>query len=118
MAVQVFPFIYSLLFIFLVAAYSFVKDGVVLDTIDSLMYVSPIVVLAHLIYSRILRLCKWHRIACALPLFPQLVDWLDTYVFHLIQTEVYIANITIIVSMAIYLFCAYKVFFTDDGRIC
>ena len=67
MAVQVFPFIYTALFIFLFTAYSF-SEGVLLDIIDYAGFVSPIVVVAHLVYSKMLMMCKWHRIACALPL--------------------------------------------------
>ena len=117
LAVQIFPFIYTALFIFLFTAYSF-SSGVVLDIIDYLVFVSPIVVVAHLIYSKMLMMCKWHRIACALPLIPQAVDQFDLYVFHFGHEAFVVVSVTIVVTMLLFLFCIYKVFFTDEGRIC
>ena len=117
MAVQVFPFIYTALFVFLFAAYSF-SSGVVLDIIDYAAFVSPIVVVAHLVYSRMLKLCKWHRIACALPLIPQAVDQFDVYVYHFDHYEWIVVSATILLTLVLFLIAIYKVFFTNDGRIC
>ena len=117
MAVQVFPFIYTILFIFLFTAYSF-SSGVLLDIIDYAVFVSPIVVLAHIVYSRMLRMCKWHRLACSLPLLPQAVDQLDIYIFHFEHNAWIVVSATIIITMILFLVCIYKVFFTEDGRIC
>ena len=117
LAVQVFPFIYTAIFIFLFTAYSF-SEGVVLDIIDYLSFVSPIVVVAHIVYSRMLKMCKWHRTACAIPLIPQAVDMFDNYVYHFEHNAWIVVSITIIVSFCLFLFCIYKVFYTDDGRIC
>lgn len=117
LAVQVFPFIYTALFLFLFTAYS-LGEGTVLDIIDYLSFVSPIVVVAHLIYSKMLKMCKWHRIACALPLVPQSVDLFDTYVYHFNHGEWVVVSVTIIVTLILFLFCFYKVFYTDEGRIC
>ena len=109
MAVQVSPFIYTALFIVLFAAYSFV-DGVNLDIIDYAVFVSPAVILAHIIYSFILRLCKWHRVACALPLIPQAADLFDTYVLRLDHVSWLIVSITILVTMILFLIAIHKVF--------
>lgn len=117
MAVQVFPFIYTALFIILYAAYSF-SSGVALDIIDYLVFVSPIVVLAHLVYSRMLMMCRWHRIACALPLIPQAVDLFDNNVYHMEHNEWILVAATILVTFVLFLIAIYKVFFTDNGRIC
>ena len=117
LAVQVFPFIYTAIFIFLFTAYSF-SDGVVLEIIDYFAFVSPIVVVAHIVYSRMLKMCKWHRTACAIPLIPQAVDLFDNYVYHFEHNAWVVVCATIIVSLCLFLFCIYKVFYTDDGRIC
>ena len=81
LAVQVFPFFYTVLFVILFLAY-YCFPGPILDIVDYVFFVSPVVALAHLIYSRMLKLCKWHRMACALPLLPQSVDVVDNYVYH------------------------------------
>lgn len=117
MAVQVFPFIYTVLFVFLFTAYS-LGEGLLLDIIDYAVFVSPIVVLAHLAYSKLLKMCRWHRVACALPLIPQAVDLFDTYVYHIDHNAWIVVTITIIITMILFLICIYKVFFTDEGRIC
>lgn len=117
LAVKVFPFIYTALFIFLFTAYS-IGEGVMLDIIDYLSFVSPIVVVAHLVYSRMLKMCKWHRAACAIPLIPQSVDLFDGYVYHFDHNAWIVVSATILISLFLFLFCIYKVFFTYDGRIC
>ena len=117
MAVQVFPFIYTALYIFLFIAYSF-TGGTWLDIIDYAAFVSPVVVFAHLVYSRMLMMCRWHRVACALPLFPQAVDLFDVYVYHFDHNAWIAVAVTIIITMILFLVAIYKVFFTDDGRIC
>lgn len=117
MAVQVFPFIYTAMYIFLFTAYSF-SDGVVLDIIDYIAFVSPMVVVAHLIYSRMLKMCKWHRTACALPLIPQAVDLFDAYIYHFDHYEWIVVSATILLTLILFLIAIYKVFYTNDGRIC
>lgn len=117
MAVQVFPFIYTAMFVFLFSAYS-ISEGVWLDIIDYVFFVSPAVVIAHIVYSRMLKLCKWHRIACMLPLIPQAVDQFDTYVHHFDHNAWVVVASTIVVTMILFLIAIYKVFFTEDGRIC
>ena len=117
MAVQVFPFVYTAMYICLYIGYSFCS-GVVLDIIDYLAFVSPIVIVAHLVYSRMLMMCKWHRIACALPLIPQAVDLFDNNVYHFEHYSWMVVAIVIVVTMILFLIAIYKVFFTDGGRIC
>ena len=117
LAVQVFPFIYTALFVFLFTAYS-LTEGVWLDILDYASFVSPVVVFAHLIYSRMLRMCRWHRIACALPLLPQAVDQFDLYVCQLGHITWIVVSATILVTIVLFLIAFYKVFYTDEGRIC
>lgn len=117
MAVKVFPFIYTALFIVLFGIYTS-SGGLLLDLIDYFCFVSPVVVVAHLVYSRMLKMCKWHRVACALPLIPQAFDIVDTYILHYSDIPRLIVIIVVILTMILFLLCIYKVFFTDDGRLC
>ena len=112
---QVFPFVYTAVYLFLYAAYSF-SSGVWLDIIDYLFFVSPCVVLVHVVYSKMLMLCRWHRAACLLPLIPQAVDLFDTYVYHFEKGERAVVSLTIIVTVLLFSVAVYKVFFTEDGR--
>lgn len=115
-AVQVFPFVYAVLFILLYGSYSFITNETIRFVIDYSFFVSPIVVFAHYIYSRMLRMCVWHRIACLLPVLTQIVDVLDTFVVSISRNGMTITVVTIIVSMIIYGFAIYGTFFSTDGR--
>ena len=117
LAVQVIPFIYTALYLLLYGL-GFQSSGIAPDIINHLCFVSPIVVLAHLVYSRMLKMCRWHRIACALPLFPQAIDLIDNHIYCLAQEEYVVVVTTILVALAVFLVCIYKVFFTDEGRVC
>lgn len=116
MVIQVFPFVYAAMFIFLYGSYSFIDNDTTRFIIDYTFFVSPIVVLVHYIYSRILRMCVWHRIACLLPIPTQIVDVLDTFVSSISRNGMLITIITIIVSIVIYGFAIYGTFFSPDGR--
>lgn len=77
---------------------------------DTLFYISPLVILAFLVFSKILHLCKWHRMACALPLFPQIVSFFDYYLVALTEIEAHITNALTITMSLLLLYSAYKVF--------
>ena len=113
--VQIFPFIYSALYIAVFVAYNFASDSA-LDILDALFYISPIVILAHIAYSYILKLCRWHRIACSLPLIAQAVNLIDSYIYEFSQQEIIIIHIITILLIILYLIAVYKVFFTNNGR--
>lgn len=117
LAVRVLPFIYTALFLILFGSYSFLPDPA-LDIVDHICFISPVVVIAHIIYSRMLRMCKWHRVACALPLLPQGVDLFDNYIYRFYWGEYIVVLVTIIITSLLFLYCVYRVFFTDEGRIC
>ena len=80
LAVQLAPFVYTLLFLVVFSLAFFSKNATMLTVIDYFCFISPLVVVAHLVYSWMLRFCVWHRLACALPILPQLVDLYDTYI--------------------------------------
>lgn len=108
-AVQVMPFLYALLYIFALAAYLFAPEPI-LGVLDTLLYVSPVVVVGNLIQSKILKLCKWHKAACLLPVLPQVNIVVDRYIYEFtIRAEV--AHISLIILMSILLLvAAYNVF--------
>ena len=107
-AIKVTPFVYSAVFVIVYSIYNFAGDNV-LDLLDRLFYISPVVVVVMLIYSSILKFCKWHKMACALPLVPQAIDLIDSH-YELTQVEIYSVNV-LSVLMAIFLvICGIKVF--------
>ena len=83
----------------------------VMAVLDSLFYVSPVIVIQFLMLSRVLRLCRWHKLACALPMFPQVPVVLDHTVVFFSERAVEIHVITMMVMSFLLLISAYKVFF-------
>lgn len=109
-AVQVFPFIYSALYIALLAAYNFVPEDYQ-ATLDNLFYISPACIVTFLILSKVLLLCRWHKAACIIPIIPQVANFIDCHVVMLSEAQVYLFNGTLIGMTVLLVFAAYKVFF-------
>lgn len=115
LAVQVAPFVYTLLYLVVFSLTFFSKNERLLAAIDYFCFISPLVILAHLAYSWMLRFCVWHRLACALPILPQLVDLYDTYVSEFTVEQIIIVKATIIVTILLYFLFAYGTFFSRNG---
>lgn len=113
-AVQVTPFIYSSIFVVVFFIYNFAGEKV-LDVLDAVFYVSPLVMVIFLIYSRILHLCKWHRVCCVIPSIPWVVSILDS-LFNLSQYEVLTMNLITIIMSVLLLVSAYNVFLCKKTR--
>lgn len=103
------PFIYTVPYIItLVASYYLTYDAA--RVFDTLFYVSPIVVAGLIVLSKLLCLCKWHKTACVLPLFPQVISFIDYYIIELTEVAAQV-NIILFASMTILLLvAAYNIF--------
>lgn len=108
-AVQVMPFIYSVLYILSLAIGLFASDDVV-KTFDMLFYASPVTVVSFLIFSRLLKMCRWHRTACLVPIFPQIISFIDYYVVQFPLSVLAITIVTLIAMTVLLLAAAYKTF--------
>lgn len=108
-AVQILPFVYTVLFLVALGIALFASDNIVRIS-DSLFYVSPVTIGAFLFLSRTLHLCKWHRAACVLPALPQIVSFVD---YNIIELSERLATLNILLFLGIttiLLISAYKVF--------
>ena len=112
LAVQVMPFIYTAIYIVSMVLYLFVAESVKF-ILDTLVYVSPLVICAFLVESWILKLCHWHKLACILPILPQVITFIDYYIIELTEVEFYISIATPTVLSILLLISAYKVFFSN-----
>lgn len=65
--VKLIPFAYALLYIISILSYSMCSENISI-WVDMVFYVSPLSIIFLLILSRTLKLCKWHRLECGLPL--------------------------------------------------
>ena len=109
LSVQFAPFVYSILYIISLIV-SLSGNIVAQRFFDSAFYVSPFLVAVHLIYSRILHLCVWHKTACLLPLLPMVASFVDYFVCFNTHAAI-IINSTFILMFGLLLVSAYKVFF-------
>lgn len=85
-------------------------DESVLKILDTLLYVSPVVVVQFLVLSKSLRLCKWHRTACALPLIPQTMVILDSTFISFSKNAAIFSIASMAVMCLLLLVSAYNVF--------
>ena len=109
LAVQIAPFVISLLYILgIIAQLLFSGDTSWLFSI--ILYTPPPIILIMLIFSRMLHLCKWHRLACALPLVPFCFTMIDAYLIELSDIAVWILNGLAIAMIIMLLMAAYNVF--------
>jgi hypothetical protein len=110
LAVQIIPFVYSFIYLLILSIYPHVSEPFE-EVLDTLFYISPLFMAGILILSKILHLCKWHRTACVLPLFPQIISFIDYYVIELTEVEAYVTDFTISTMAILLLMAAYNVFF-------
>lgn len=116
LAVQLAPFVYNLLFLVVFSLAFFSQNVELLTAVNYMCFISPLVIVAHIVYSWMLRFCIWHRLACALPLLPQLVDLYDTYISPFTVEQIIIVKATIIITILLYFLFAYGTFFSRNGR--
>ena len=115
LTVKYFPFFYALGFlIFWLIAPTLSID--VITGIDGVIYISLIMVLFLIRLSYCVKLCVWHRLQCTLPLLPQIVDKIDTYIYEF-GTYSVVANYAVFgVIGVLSLINAYFVFIKPSAR--
>lgn len=109
LAVQIAPFVISLLYILGITA-QLLFSGDTSWLFSIILYTPPPIILIMLIFSRMLHLCKWHRLACALPLVPFCFTMIDAYLIDLSDIAVWILNGLAIAMIIMLLMAAYNVF--------
>ena len=77
--VKVAPFVLVTMYMFAMVGYMLFSD-VVAVALDTLFYVSPLVIILLWMLSRALKMCNWHRLECVLPLVPQVPIFFDDYI--------------------------------------
>lgn len=107
--VKIYPFVYAVLYALCMIGY-LVCDDIVSVMLDQLFYTSPIVVSCNILLSYSLKLCKWHRLQCLLPMFPLIPLFVDYLVFPVSKLAFTINALTIITLFALSLINAYFVF--------
>lgn len=109
LAVQIAPFVISLLYILGITT-QLLFSGDTSWLFSIILYTPPPIILIMLIFSRMLHLCKWHRLACALPLVPFCFTMIDAYLIELSDIAVWILNGLALAMIIMLLMAAYNVF--------
>lgn len=79
--VKTFPFFYALgLILYWLIAPTLSYE--VISTVDSLILLSAVMVVFLIRLSYCVKLCKWHRLQCALPLLPQAIAQIDENIYE------------------------------------
>lgn len=112
--VQVTPFVYLLFYGVYMVFGSLVPDNY-LGMADTLVGTTPITTTALLFASRLLKLCRWHKVACLIPSASQIEGCVDTFVFQFTEVEITLINVSLGIVAIIFLISAYRHFFVN-GR--
>ena len=107
--VKIYPFVYAVLYALCMIGY-LVCDDFVSIMLDQLFYTSPIVVSCNILLSYSLKLCKWHRLQCLLPMTPLITLLVDVTIYPISKIASTINALTIILLFTLSLINAYFVF--------
>ena len=108
-AVKLYPFFYTILYILCMVVYLFGPHSWSIFC-DQMFFVSSFIVVCTLWLSKILKLCKWHKLECFLPVIPSIISSVDRYIAELSKVGSYINTCLIIVLFLLTLVNAYFVF--------
>lgn len=113
--VKTFPFFYALgLILFWLVAPILSYD--VISTVDSLIFLSAVLVLFLIRLSYCVKLCIWHRLQCALPLIPQAIAQIDEHIYELGEYVSAVNYTTTGIVFTLSLINAYFVFIKPVSR--
>lgn len=103
------PFVFAVAYIITMICYIFCDDATA-TLLDQLLYTSPLVVIMNFRLSYSLKLCKWHRLECALPMFPLIPLVIDYYIYPISRFGAIVNGISILTLIILSLVNAYFVF--------
>ena len=105
--VKIAPFVLVTMYMVAMIGYMLFSDRVAI-ALDTLFYVSPLVVILLWLLSRSLKMCNWHRFECVLPLVPQVPIFFDD---HINQFDYAGAAVNICVIGLLFLFSLVNAYF-------
>lgn len=103
------PFVFAVAYIITMICYIFCDDATA-TLLDQLCYTSPLVVIMNFRLSYLLKLCKWHRLECALPMFPLIPLVIDYYIYPISRFGAIVNGMSILTLIVLSLVNAYFVF--------
>ena len=113
--VKVFPFFYALIYIPSMFAYLVLSEDACI-MLDTLFYMSVIMVVFLIRLSYCVKLCIWHRLQCCLPLLPQPIIYIDNNIYCFGKMAIIINVWLAIIIFILSLINAYFVFIRPAVR--
>lgn len=111
MLVKLLPFVCAAFYIICLITYLCGSDAV-LFYVDSLFYISPLMVGVIWIFGAVFEMCKWHRLQCVILLMPTLASYLDVWFdFSAIASWINWATLSVVVIGSLY--NAYRMFWKN-----
>ena len=107
--VQLIPFIYLLLYAAVMLLGGFASEET-LCIADSVLVMSPIATGGMMAASKMLKLCRWHKIACLIPTTSQVEGFVDSFVFTFTQEEILLINVSIGIIAIVFFILAFRHF--------
>lgn len=107
--VQLAPFAY-LVFYVVYMLFGYFASEEALCIADSLLTISPFTTGGMLVASRLFKLCRWHKIACLLPMSSQVEGYIDSFIITFTQEEIIFINTAIGLVSLIFLALAIRHF--------
>ena len=108
------PFVYLLFFSVYMVSFPLVSEEAS-GFIDTLFAGSPVALLGMLFLSNVLKLCRWHKMACLIPSTTRIEGYIDSYVFTFTQNELVAIHLIIGVLSILFICFAFKKV-VIDGR--
>lgn len=107
--VKLYPFVVTIAYAITTFGYIFCDDDTAIF-LYQVLYTSPLIVSFNIMLSRSLKLCKWHRLQCYLPMLPLVPVMIDYYICPLSRLVSTINAIVIVILYIASLINAYFVF--------
>jgi len=105
------PFAYLVLF----ATYmllDMVTSDATIGWLDSLVTITPSTTACLLFFSRLLKLCRWHKVACIIPVTSDIETFIDSNILQFTQCEIFAIDLAMLLLSVLFLLLAHKHFFS------
>jgi len=108
--VQLLPFAYLLILALYLVTECLLPEW--LSRVADNVLNAPVAAIAGMLGTgRLLKLCRWFKAACLLPVATKLESWIDSFLISFTQDEVIIINTCIGILFLIYIYASFRHFF-------
>lgn len=110
--IKIAPFIYTLVYIVFMVMQMLGMDSI-MTFMESMCYMSPLVIVTLFILSHMLKLCCFYRFQCLLTAAPQILVVVDSYFYEFGTLSVYTATALLTTMLVLSMINITQVFFSE-----